>query len=449
MGARMPTDTAIDHQTSGQLFVREDTADGPRWRRKTAPPRGAAGPVLADATPRPAAHEPLGCPDPFPLSWLEMRPDWLEPREGVRIVLDGPELGRAAGYIRLHDTCYQDGTGACRIPPKVPYTAFYRGDAQVIDDNGEVREVPVGSIAVIDGHSDSRATHRHAVAHLDKPEKMKLRGVLIEDEVGLLFLGCGRPDLTRAEAVMVNQSDTSAEWWPLYEMDETGRVGLVGHDLIGIALVAAGAFRKSIPDRFKVLAAALGRELDDDEVAMMFDEMTRDGSYADGGCGCRETQEPARSATCTCGQPSSTVHDVIPVDWRLALSDDELAALETEPAEAELPVLASPTEDLVAELQAMVADLTTQVNELRAQVDHLQRTQLQMIADDLSEDEITLPDRVDQTEAVQREMEDRLARLEARTAEQSVTPATPPADTTEMGPGMPGQSGQAQTVAAA
>lgn len=441
MGARMPTDTAIDHQTSGQLFTREDTEAGPRWRRKTSTPRGAAGPVLADAAPRPAAHEPLGCPDPFPLSWLEMRPDWLEPREGVRIVLDGPELGRAAGYIRLHDTCYQDGTGACRIPPKVPYTAFYRGDAQVIDDNGEVREVPVGSIAVIDGHSDSRATHRHAVAHLDKPEKMKLRGVLIEDEVGLLFLGCGRPDLTRAEAVMVNQSDTSAEWWPLYEMDETGKVGLVGHDLIGIALVAAGAFRKSIPDRFKVLAAALGRELDDDEVALMFDEMARSEGYADGGCGCRETQESARSATCTCSQPvpglhDVTVDDVIPSDWRIALSDEDLATLEA----AEAPVLASPTEDMVAELQAIVADLTAQINDLRAQVEHLQRTQLQMIADDLSEEEITLPDRVDQTEAVQREMEDRIARLEARTAEQSVTPATPPPDAAGpggMAPGMP------------
>lgn len=447
----MPNATAIEAERPSQLFTREDTPDGPRWRRKTAQPRGAQAPVLATGA-RPAAHEPLGCPDPFPLEWLEVRPSWLEPREGVRLVLDGPELGRAAGYIRLHGTCYQSGDGSCRIPPKVTYEAFYRGEAQVIDEHGEVREVAVGSIAIIDGHSDPRATHRHAVAHLDKPEKMKLRGVLIEDEVGLLFLGCGRPDLTRAEAVMINQSDTSGEWWPLYDMDENGKVGLVGHDLIGIALVAAGAFRKSIPDRFKVLAAALGRELDDAEVAMMFDEMTKTDGYAEPGCGCGDPSS-ANAAPCTCSQPEPdvTVGDVIPVDWRVALSDDEielLATAEEEPAEQ--PVLAAPVDDLVAELQALVSDLTQQLEEMRAQIDHLQRTQLQMIADDLTEEEITLPDRVDQAEAVQQEMERRIAALEAKTAEQSVTPGAPPVDNTTGPGGAPaGPMPMSQTVAAA
>lgn len=443
----MPTTATLDAMVNNQLFVREDTEAGPRWRRKTAAPRGVDGPVLADAAPRPAALAPLGCPDPFPLEWLEVRPSWLAAKEGVRVVLDGPELGRAAGYVRIHGTCYQDGTGSCRIPPEVTYEAFYRGEAQVIDEHGEVREVAVGSIAIVDGHSDPRGTHRAAVQHLDKPEKMKLRGVLIEDEVGLLFLGCGRPDLTRAEAVMVNQSDTSAEWWPLYEMGDDGRVGLVGHDLIGIALVAAGAYRKSIPDRYKVLAAALGRDLNDEEVAVMFDEMARAEGYAGEGCGCRPS-ESARPDTCTCNHPEATAGDVIPVDWRIALSDEDVELLTADPApEAiELPVLASATEDLVAELQAQVADLLAQMEAMRAVLDHLQRTQLQMIADDLTEEEITLPDRVDQQEAVQREMDARLARLEAKTAEQSVTPGAPPETHMAGGPAGPAVT---QPVAAA
>lgn len=379
------------------LFTREDDELGPRWARATAPPRGADGPVMADLSAPVSPWEPLGAPDPFPLEWLERRPSWLEPSEGVRVALNGPETGRAAGYIRLHGTCYQDGTGSCRMPPEVPYDAFHRGDAQVIDSDGQVREVAVGAIAIVGGHSDVRGQATDAVKHLDKPEKAKLRGVLVEDEVGLLFLGCGRSDLTRAEAAMVNQSDTSGEWWPLYEHGEDGRVGLVGHDMIGIALVTGGAFRKSIPERFRVLAAALGRDLDDDEVALMFEEEA--AASLPGSCECG-----GHADACSCAPAELPVimFAAVPMlDSPLDTADDE-------------PLLASPTDDAVNELRSKVDTLESDNEKLRADVDNLMRQFVQLQAADLTEEEITLPDRVDQQEAVQKAIEERLAKLESK-----------------------------------
>ena len=267
-----------------------------------------------------------------------------------------------------------------------------------------VREVAVGAIAIVGGHSDIRGQATDAVKHLDRPEKAKLRGVLVEDEIGLLFLGCGRSDLTRAEAAMVNQSDTSGEWWPLYEHGEDGQVGLVGNDLIGIALVTGGAFRKSIPERFRIMAAALGRDLDDEEVALMFNEETAASREASCGCGGHE-------GACTCEAPAIDLPTIMFAAVPMLDSPLDLA-----PAPAELaPLLASPADDAINELRGIVDAQESEIEKLRADLDNLMRQFVQLQAADLTEEEITLPDRVDQQEAVAKAIEERLAKLESKT----------------------------------
>lgn len=399
----MGKELVIAEETARQvLYVVDYDERGVVYRRPTAAPIGAAGPVLA-AHEEPAPMSLLGAPELIPLDWLERPPAWLEPGEGVRVVLDGPERGRSAGYIRLHETCYQDGTGACRIPPPVTYEAFHRGMARVIDADGQVREVAVGSIAIVGGHSSrgGAKAHTDAIEFIDQPEKTKLRGVLVEDETGLLFLGCARPDMTRAEAVMVNQSDTSGEWWPLYEKDDHGRVGLVGHDLVGIALVGGGAFRKSLPERFRVLAAALGRDLDDDEIAAMEAEMGDNaGTCGCGGSCCAEQDDwtdavvrwknqpvSASFGSSATGNVATIVYNGDPADLAARVGSRLLAAAGEDSKDD-----GTKGADLVAEFRTTLEDLSQKVDTLISDVSALQRDVIRMQVDQAGEDDILLPE---------------------------------------------------------
>lgn len=414
---------------AGPLFVREEDERGVRYRRPTSDPRGATGPVLASESVRPSPFDLIGSPDPFPLEWVERAPDWLGNGEGVRVVLNGPEVGRAAGYIRLHGSCFEDGTGACRQPPPVPYEAFHRGEAEVIDEHGQVKEISVGAIAIVGGHSSrgGAKTSTAAIEFIDQPEKAKLRGVLLEDERGLLFLGCGRPDLTRAEAVMINQSDTSGEWWPLFERGANGQVGLVGngsgYDMIGVALVTGGAYRKSIPERFRVMAAALGRELDEREVEILMAEPHDHEVTVEihDDCGCRGscskcfkleeppgriTEQPLMFATIPARSPK----------YFLDTSEDESDG--PPDAEAEPLLAAVPAEEL-NEVRSALDDAVRRINELEIQLAAVQREMTQVKASDLTEEEITLPDRLDETEAVVRAMEERMRKIEGDNASQA------------------------------
>lgn len=360
--------------------------------------------MLAAGTP-PEPFGLLGSPERFPLEWIERPPAWLEDGEGVRIALDGPETGRAAGYIRLHGSCYQDGTGACRMPPPVTYEAFHRGEAQVVDEDGHVKEVAVGAIAIVGGHS-SRAgarTATDAIAHIDLPEKAKLRGVLVEDAHGLLFLGAARADMTRVEASMVNQSDVSGEWWPLFERGDDGQVGLTGNDMIGIALVTGGAFRKRIPERFRVLAAALGRDLDDEEMALMTRAHTHDpadGADLDDGTDCGCSTDDLLTST-----PVANVAVFTAADLGLDLLDDD--------RELVAPMRAAVTDE-VAELRALSEQQQRTIEELQSDMETLQRDLMQLRASLLMEEQVDLPEQVASQEDELRAIDRRLAEIEAR-----------------------------------
>lgn len=411
----------VGNVAASRLYVVEEDERGVRYRRATADPRGAGGAVLAAGAP-PEPFGLLGSPDPFPLEWIERPPAWLEQGEGVRIALDGPETGRAAGYIRLHGSCYQDGTGACRMPPPVTYEAFHRGEAQVVDDEGRVKETAVGAIAIVGGHS-SRAgarTATDAIAHIDLPEKAKLRGVLVEDAHGLLFLGAARADMTRVEASMVNQSDVSGEWWPLFERGDDGQVGLTGNDMIGIALVTGGAFRKRIPERFRVLAAALGRDLDDEEMALMTWAHTHDQL---------DTDDPA---DCGCSEPVAVMTAAdLGLDLDLDFTSSELPA----PAdEVQVPMMAAPMDE-IAELRAQLEEQQRTIETLQSDMETLQRDLMQLRASLLMEEEVDLPEQVQSQEEELRAIDRRLAQIEqqqqgiaaqqARNADTAETPAEP------------------------
>lgn len=426
------------------FYVVDEQADGkPVYRRRTAPPIGG----LVDGQPsEPAAgpFDPLGAPDPFPLAWLEEPPDWLGRNEGVRVVLGGADVGRAAGYVRLHGSCYQDGTSSCRVPPPVSYETFYRGQAEVIDRDGARREVAVGAICVVGGHSMSASggnagSHTEAIEFMDRPEKWKLRGVLVEDHIGLLFLGAARPDMTRAEAVMVNQSDTSGEWWPIYEQDAHGVPTLVGHDLIGIALVAGGAFRKPAAERFRVLAAALGRDLTDVELEAIGMACSCGGSCCGGGGGVLAAVGPsagqieqqmtqAMTPVEPSGVPSGDPSPQPAAPAAVPVQAPDPAPVQAAQVDVQIVEQITGLGALVSSLQATVGSLEETVDAMRVEMDRMQRDVIRLTVQSLTEEEITLPEQVSEQADVLQAMDLRMARIEADLSAQrgaAVTVAPP------------------------
>ncbi len=402
------------------VFTRVTDELGDRFVRPTAPPRGAPlddqGAVLA--RPRPA-DEPLGAPSPFPLEWLERKPDWLTAGEGVRVaVAEGPDKGRAAGYIRLNGTCYQDATGACILPPEdLDYETFHRGDAEVIDADGNVVETRVGSIILVGGHSaaahrptGNAATSSEAMSHLDDPAKQRLVGALAEDEIGLLFLGAATPECTVADARAVNRSDTSGEWWPIYEQDPRGGAEYQGHDLIGIALVTGGAYRKQPSDRFKVreaIAASLGvtgcavpGALDDDQ-----------------DCGC----DPAGPVLAAPGDVEVDDPPAVPTPPALTM-EDVTSAIHNALRDTTPPAPPGPDPDShpvglatsIQELQVTVEGMRTAMGEMAARLDDIDQRLIGVQAAVLDSDEITLPEEVAALRGNQEESDRRLEDLERK-----------------------------------
>jgi hypothetical protein len=286
------------------------------------------------------------------------------------------------------------------MPPEVPMSGFHRGRADVVGEDGDLTQIAVGSIFLVGGHTGSPQGSRvargevpapsagRAIELVDDPGLQRLVGVIVADDVGDLFLGSVTDTCTLSDARMVNRSDTSGEWWPLFNPDGEH----TGWDLVGVALVTQGAFRKEIPERFRMIAAACG---------VTFDDVDIDGTGGEcgGGCG-RCACEPAAGETFT---------DTDPEDGDI---------IDTPAREVETPVFGAPTDDMFADLASRVAALEMIPDRLKALEERAEGNTADIIrlrAEMLDEAALTADDRLDDLEETSAEVERLLAELIAET----------------------------------
>lgn len=204
---------------------------------------------------------PLGAPNLPPYAWLTELPEALladQQAGDITVIMSGPETGRAFGIYYDHDVCYLNDPGECWLPPASPSAneAFVVGTMPYSQFDDELNDVLVGTIPITGGHTPDDLGFEEAVQYRnDLPERQRLVGTLwdimlprdIEDEsagerqVGI-FIGAATPEMTVGEALMVNRSGLSGEWWPrenFVAMD--GTTVDVALDALGPVLVTKAA----------------------------------------------------------------------------------------------------------------------------------------------------------------------------------------------------------------
>lgn len=230
---------------------------------------------------------PLGASLVPPHEWVTTIPEWLfgAAAHDVHVELD-PEhedFTRAAGLYYSHDSCYMNDTSECWLPPASPSgnEPFYSGHA---DYGGDVGRVLTGTIPIFGGHTDTTLSYDEAMqARNDRPEDQRLVGSLfdlilpydpehlaetVDDPerslaLGLarqagVFLGSATAEMTVGEAVTVNRSGLSGEWWPRRNfVSTTGSLISLGLDALGPVLVTRAAIASNRQGR----ASAAGSHL--------------------------------------------------------------------------------------------------------------------------------------------------------------------------------------------
>lgn len=197
--------------------------------------------------------------------WLFEVPDWVLGLGAgdIHVETDGPEVGRAAGLYYDHDVAYLNDTSAPWHPPASPTgnEAFHVGHIDYRTGQADLTLasttpthddwVPVGTISAYGGHSSVDMSFEEAQANHDKPEYQRLQGTLWdvmlprsdgsgERQVGL-FLGAATPNTTFDDALTINRSGLSGEWWPRFNMRTIHGTITDGLDALGPVLVSRAA----------------------------------------------------------------------------------------------------------------------------------------------------------------------------------------------------------------
>ncbi len=190
----------------------------------------------------------LGAPVHPPRAWFYETPDWVEPGENnVTVMLDGPDVGRAAGYIWDWHTCWMNSTtGRCDPvqPSPTGGEVFYSGSKVICDDGSTVH---VGVIPYRGGHAPMELGPTESRAWMDNPTYQGLVGRIVEDDIGGLFLGQVVPNLTVEDAALIARSKVSGDWRNRIGMrdpDTQARIAS-GYDFIGATIVSYGAIPRA------------------------------------------------------------------------------------------------------------------------------------------------------------------------------------------------------------
>ena len=199
-----------------------------------------------------ATREPtdrLGSPIHPPRHWFFETPEWVDPGEnGIAVQLDGPEVGRAAGYCWDWETCWINSTsGKCEpfTPSPTGLEVYYSGGAEVLCDDGT--KVNVGVVPYRGGHSPLDLNEWESREYYDNPAYQGLVGRIVEDDIGGLFLGAVVPHLNVEDSALIARSKVSGHMvWRLGMKDpDTGHPIRNGYDQVGPTIVSTGAIPRA------------------------------------------------------------------------------------------------------------------------------------------------------------------------------------------------------------
>lgn len=227
------------------------------------------GPADVNAIPALVASS---APDVPPAAWF------TNPELDVPTGLTVTDDGKVYGHLALWDTCHTGRPDVCLLAPSssANYAFFTTGYVQA-DDNGVVKEIPVGCITMQTGHASTKpgVSAAAAVAHYENTGNAVADIVVGEDEHGIWFSGALRPHLSAADVRELRGSSLSGDWRTIQnnlELVAALAVNVPGFPVPRVqagltaagtqtALVAAGVFDEDCGDPAQYLADVANRLL--------------------------------------------------------------------------------------------------------------------------------------------------------------------------------------------
>lgn len=168
-----------------------------------------------------------------PSRWLDLEtlPAWHVPKRNLTVATDGPDRGRACGYLapKAGSVPIMGDPGGRMNPPFGPLGArlFHAGNWNLTADDGEgLVARQIGSICLQGGHSDrapggpatsaedARDWLARLGSHSDRTDDLTLYGRCYETRDGILFLGAAYPWATDLDIDVINATTVSAEFMP-------------------------------------------------------------------------------------------------------------------------------------------------------------------------------------------------------------------------------------------
>lgn len=138
------------------------------------------------------------------------KPDWLAQGQKLTVVTDGPDAGRAAGYVAPFGQCILDGRPGCwEVPPSpTGYAAAMQGETLTAEGD-KIRTANIGGGV---NHARLSASFQGAVAHYDNTASQLLRVVYGEDDYGVWCAGAVWDDVTERDLAVIRASALSGDW---------------------------------------------------------------------------------------------------------------------------------------------------------------------------------------------------------------------------------------------
>ncbi len=250
-------------RSTGQSGMTITEAEAPA---PDSPLEGEAGEVVVTASAAGLA------PTTPPVEWFE-DPELTEPTP-----LQVTDDGRVFGHAAVWDVCHIGFENDCVLAPRsdTEYAMFLLGEVEVEDD-GETKKLPCGTITLGTGHAALRLSKLEAVEHYDDTGTQAAYVAAGEDEFGIWYAGSVAPNLTEERVAELRAAKISGDWRsvdgnlelvamlavnvPGFPVPRLRATTASGELPVGEALLSAGVADQRVLDAIRARAEALDEEI--------------------------------------------------------------------------------------------------------------------------------------------------------------------------------------------
>ena len=182
------------------------------------------GATLIDGFVMPESIDDL-YPTPYgdnpPAEWFMQPLPGISPSASSIVTADG----RFCAFSHEWDRCHNGytGQGECWVPPRSITGNRYFHQSAVVTEEGV--QIPVGVIPLTGGHASLDQDLYAAMAHYDRPERVRVRARLVETDEGGIICGAIVPGTTYREVAMMRASALSGDWRYVPELDALDFLG--------------------------------------------------------------------------------------------------------------------------------------------------------------------------------------------------------------------------------